>query len=347
MKIDEMPDVSDAMAKLDAAEAAEQTIPAVEQVQADGDTQATPPEPTPVEVAPQPDPLPSDTLAAAEPSKPAEPTKTQDKQTPFAKDQVRRDTSWKALNAEKTKLAQEQAQFNEQKAAHERQVQQANLKSAKAQQQFTPEQIEQRATVQTNDTARLTEQAEAWEARAEKLENEGKLIDAGKAKIQAELLREQAMESKASAKMLRAHADRLRQTPPDKTLEQHKQQLDQQMRGYTLKAVEQWPEFGKQGSEFQKSVAQGLQEARKMGLEVNDNPALLYYAARLVAGESAAARVPVMEKELGELRAKVKELEGLTAPGGGKGSAQRQPSGNLPKNDVEEESELRAIAATL
>lgn len=349
MKIEEMSDLTDAMAKLDAAEAAEPAITQEGQVQTHGDTTATPPQPTSTDVAPKSDSLTTDTPAAADP-KTAEPTKTQttkqpDKSSAFAKDQQRRDTSWKAINAEKAALVEQQNQLKASQEAHQRQVDQHKLQQAKAQSQFTPDQIEARATERGNDAARALEQAEAWQARADKLEGEGKMKDAARAQMQADQLKEQAAESKAMAKALKARADQVRQAPPDKTLEQHKAKLDQQMRGYTLKAVEQWPEFGKNGSEFQKAVAAGLQEARSFGLEVNENPALIHYAARLVAGETAAARVPAMEKELGELRAKVKDLEGLTAPGGGSAAVQRQQGGNTSKTDAEEEAELRAEAA--
>lgn len=344
MTISDMPDVNDAMAKLEAAEAAETAIPAIEHVQTDGDDQATPPEPALVEPAKTPDTLTTDTPAAADPAEPKTQTPPkQDKGSAFAKDQQRRDTSWKALNTEKAAIQQQQAQVRASQEAHQREVEQWKLQQAKANSQFTPEQIEARATQMGNEAAGALEQAEAWQARADKLENEGDLKGAAKAQMQADQLKEQASESKAMAKALKARADQVRQAPPDTTLAQHKAKLDQQMRGYTLKAVEQWPEFGKQGSEFQKAVAAGLQEARRFGLEVNDNPALIHYAARLVAGETAAARVPAMEKELGELRAKVKDLEGLTAPGGGSATVQRQP-GNAPLTDADEEAALRAEA---
>lgn len=346
-----MPDLNDAMSRLEAAEAAEQPITQDVKVQTDGDSPATPPEPASDDIAPQPDPLPSDTPAAAYP-KPAEPAKTPnpktaDKGTPFAKDKLRRDDSWKALNEQKATVAQQEAQLRARTEAHQREVENWKLQQAKSKTQYTPEQIEARASQHANSAASATEQAEAFQAQADAMENAGNLKGAAQAQLKADAMKEQANEAKAMAKALKRQADIVRQQPPDNTLVQHKAKLDQQMRGYTMKAVEQWPEFGKKDSQFQKSVASGLQEASKMGLDVNENPGLLYYAARLVAGETAAARVPAMEKELGELRAKVKELDGLTAPGGGKGSAQRQPSGTAPKTDAEEESELRAIAVTL
>lgn len=347
MNIETMPDLSEAIARLDAAEATETPPPAPAQEQAHAEPTETPAAPTSTDTAPKPNSISTDTPAAVDPTKPAEPVKKLETKQPtgnFGKDKQRRDDSWKALNAEKESFAKERSSYEALKAAHTREVEQFKVQQAKKANAFTPEQYEQAAQNRVGQSTQQDEQADAWEARAEQLENAGNFKGAEQAKANAKQLREQAILGRAQSKQFKEMADNQRRNP-DPTLEQIRQKNDQQMRGYTLKAVEQWPEFGKQGSEFQKQVAQGLQDARKLGLEVNDNPALLYYAARLVAGETTAARVPAMEKELGVLRARVKELESFTAPGGGSASVQRQSQANQPLNDDQELEYLRQEAA--
>jgi alkylhydroperoxidase/carboxymuconolactone decarboxylase family protein YurZ len=79
----------------------------------------------------------------------------------------------------------------------------------------------------------------------------------------------------------------------------------------------------KDGSEFQNTMAAHLQAAANQGLNPEENPVVFYHVARLTAAEATAARVPKLEKELGAAQARVKELEALTAPGGGNSAAQR------------------------
>lgn len=351
MNVDDMPDLTDAMARLDAAEQAEIQTPDSGQAQTDGAIpQATPPEPDTTDVVANPDSLPSDTPAAAEP-KPAEPASkkpvtTDPKASSFTKDKQRRDDSWKALNTEKTTFKTERDQFEALKLSHQREVERFKTDQAKASNKFTPEQYEQAAQQRETAVGGLTEQAEAWDARAEKLEGNGDFKGAAMAKAKADEIREQALLNKAQIRQFKDMAAQMRANP-DPTLEQIKQKREHEMREYTLAAVGKWPDFGVRDSEFQKKVTAELQEARKSGIEVNENPSLMYHAARLVAAETAAASVPAKDKELGELRAKVKKLEALTAPGGGAGSIQTQPSGNVPRTDAEEESDLRSIALNL
>lgn len=347
-EFEDTPDLEAAMARLDAAEAAEQPIAREHQVQADGELPAKAPEQTANDGIANPDSLSTDTPAAAD-TKPAEPISKQTPPDPkassFAKDKVRRDDSWKALNTEKSAFQQERSQFEALKQSHSREVERFQVERAKANQKFTPEQYEQAAQQRETAIGGLNEQAEAWEARAEKLEGAGDFKGAAQAKLQADNLKEQALASKLQARQFKDMAAQLRQNP-DPTMEQVKAKNEHAMREYTLQAVSKWPKFAEQNGEFQKKVAQELQAARQQGLEVNEVPVLLYHAARLVAAETEAARVPVLDKELGQLRAKVKELEALTAPGGGSGSIQRQPTGNVAKSDEEEGAELRSLAAT-
>lgn len=74
-------------------------------------------------------------------------------------------------------------------------------------------------------------------------------------------------------------------------------------------------------------------------------PSAIYHASKLAAAELKAqqyqtesARVPGLVKELGELKAKVKELEAMTTPGSST-TAQR-----LGSSQTDEEAELEAMA---
>lgn len=346
-EIAQMTDLPDAMALLDAAEASETSIPSNELVQPEPtpEPQATPPAKEGDEA---PDPLSTDTRPAAD--KPADATnkdkvetKPGDKaKSKFSEDATRRDTSWKKLNEEKAAFKTQQDQIAAEKLAIQRERNQLAVDRAKANQKFTPEQYEQAATAKTANLSALELQADGLESRAEKLEGDGKYAEAEKAKGQAKALREQVVADKAAAKQMQDMATHLRANP-DKTLEQHKATLEQHKRHYITEASKKWPEFGVENSPFQQKCVQVLQTLKQRGYDANEHPSLYYDAARLVAAETAAVRVPGMEAELGQLRAKVKELELLTAPGGGSGSVQRMPAKSAP-TDADEETELRQMA---
>lgn len=344
-ELETMPDLNDAIARLDAAEAAETPPPEPGQVkQAEQEPQQpvvpqTDGKETPNEIST------AGTPAAAEPK----PTGQQSETTPkagdknksaFAKDQERRDTSWKALNVAKDALQKEQDAFKAQQELHQREVTQFKQKSAK--QAYTPEQYEQASAQKLLLSQRLDLEAEGLEARAEKLEADAKYGEAENLRVQAKDRRETAAAQRGLARQMKETAAEVRQNP-DPTAQQVQAQQAQRMRDYTLKAAQQWPDLAKDGSQFQKDVAAHLKAAAEQGIDPNEHPIMMYHAARLTAAETAAARVPVMEKELGEMRAKVKELEALTAPGGGSPSATKFPK-ERPLTDEEEGQELRQLA---
>lgn len=339
-----------AMARLEAAEAAEPPIPAPLLEQKDGNT---PELKEPTQAAAQtteegetkPDSLPTDTPAEAAKPKPA--TNTPPKQeegSKFARDKARRDDSWKALNAEKEAHAKAVATLKAEQDLLARERAQLQEQRAKVSNKYTPEQYEQAAASKAQESESLDLQADGLERKAEKAEENGEFGQAEKFKAQAKEMRDAATYQRGVARQMKEYGEHLRKNP-EPTVQQIQAQKQQQVRDYTLKAAQSWPDLAKDGSPFQQTVARHLQAAREAGLDVNEHPSLMYHCARLTAAETAAARVPGMEKELGELRAKVKELETLTAPGGGQSSAQVI---QMPKTLTHEQEgeELRAIAMT-
>jgi hypothetical protein len=260
-----------------------------------------------------------DTKGAADTSK-GKPEADKQPKTEFSKDQVRRDTSWKALNAEKERVRAEQEQFRQEREQFQREREQQALKSAKS--RYSPEQYEEAAGKMVAEAKSLELQAKGLEKEAQELEDNGDYKKAEHTRAQAQEMREAAIYQKKSADNAKLEAKRVRENP-DPTLQQVQQRNQQALRHYTMEAAKKFPEFAKEGGEFQQKVATELQAGAKLGIDANEHPVLMYQAARLVAAETAAARVPGLEKELGELKAKVKDFEVLTAPGGGQDSARR------------------------
>lgn len=289
----------------------------------------------------------ADTRAAAETQPPTEPkTETQgqtkpdgkpDNRTEYAKNQERLDKTWKSVNARKAELEAKEAEIA-------RREQELTAKAAKAQARYSPEDYEQASVRNQSQAEQLALQAKGLDAQAREFEEDGKYTEAESAKARANDLREQAAYARGVAKQLKEQAEHVRKNP-DPTVEQLKAKTQAQLREYTLAAAKEWPDIVKDGSEFQKAVAKNIADARSKGLDENEFPVIRYYSARLAAMESAAARVPGLEKQLGAAAARVKELEALTAPGGGQGSIQNAqlPETDFAKLTVEQmEADLRS-----
>lgn len=174
---------------------------------------------------------------------------------------------------------------------------------------------------------RKTEEArftpDQYDKAAEKFEKEGKFDLADLARQRASELRKNPPPSPQQREVMAAQAA----------------QHQAQMKEWWGKAAIDFPSVAKEGSTENQALA-GFIKAEP---DVLRSPKGMYYAARLVTAEQSAARVPAMEKELGALRARVKELEALTAPGGG-GVAQNPNPKAAPKSDAEEYAELEALA---
>jgi len=122
------------------------------------------------------------------------------------------------------------------------------------------------------------------------------------------------------AELARKKADTLRRHPPAAQRQQAEAAQAAVHREWALKAGVDFPDLARANSPLQTRVAQLFQEEP----DLKTHPKGIYLAARLADLEARAARADGAENELGQLRARVKELEGLTAPGG-EGGAQRLP----------------------
>ena len=351
--------VADAISRLDGLEAAETPIAEEAFVQADPDAQQPAQDQKSAGSEPKPGDL-SDTPATAE-NKPADATidKPSDKpavkpvekpaddgkpKSKFAADKERLDKTWKSVNEQKTQLTAKEQALQQREQLLAQREQKAQVAEARAKNNFTPEQYLQAGQNKLQSAESLAIQADGLDRRAEQLEQAGNYADAAKLQAQAKAIREQSSGERVLAKQMQDMAEHLKKNP-DPTIEQHKATLEQHKRHYLLEAAKRWPDVAVANSEFQKTMAAHLQAAAQQGLDPAENPAIFYHVARLTAAESAAARVPDLEKKLGAANARLKELEALTNPGGGQGSAQTQPAAR-ELSDAEEEQSLRSFALT-
>jgi hypothetical protein len=267
------------------------------------------------------------------------------KQSDFAKNQERLDKTWKSVNERKAQLDTTEATLKQREQALTIKEQKIALEAAKAKSKFTPEQYEAASAAKANSIRQLELQAKGLEAQASEFDDSGLAGKAELARQQAQDIREQAAGEKYSAKQLKEMAENLRKNP-DPTLAQHQAQLAQHKQHYLIEAAKKWPDLAKEGSEFQKKMTENLQAAAQQGLIAEENPVMFYHVARLVAAESEAARVPELVQKLGVAEAKVKELEALTAVGGGKTVVQGQPEGEKSFGQMtvdEQEASLRRM----
>lgn len=141
----------------------------------------------------------------------------------------------------------------------------------------------------------------------------------------------------------RARAAELRKNPPptpqqQEVLRQQQERHQAQMKEWWGKASVDYPDVAKSGTPANNALRTFLQAEP----DAVRSPKGMYYAARLVTAETAAARVPAMEQELGALRAKVKELEALTGPG--PTALPAQAGRTAAKTEAEEFADLERLA---
>lgn len=279
------------LTKLEAAEA-----PATVDTPAAPVESATPTPTAPVKVdetPTAPDPKPGEgTPATADPAKPVvEPSK-------YEKARARLEKTWENVNKEKTELQKQREEFARQQGEFESRRQAFETEQAKSTKpQHPPEAYDQFALKCVDD-------AEALEAQAEKLEADGKYGEADKAKADAAAKRKLSKDARAYAAEIRANPPK---QPADPKAAEAK--FQQEQKEWWGKAAVDFPNVAKKGS----PEALALEALIKDPATRNDvlgSPKAMYFAARMVNAETAAARVPQLDKELGEARAKIKELEG-------------------------------------
>lgn len=155
---------------------------------------------------------------------------------------------------------------------------------------------------------KLADERTSWQKEREKAERRYKPEDYEKAADDWE-----AQGKYDLAEAARDRAKQLRETPDVNAVADQSAKVAEReklQKEWYSKAAIDFPEVARNGSD-QNAKLKALLAAEP---DVLNDPKGMYYASRLVAAETSAARVPVMEKELGELRAKVKELESNTMP---------------------------------
>ncbi len=124
-------------------------------------------------------------------------------------------------------------------------------------------------------------------------------------------------------------------------MQQRNQKIEAEKREWTIKAARENPDLAKDGSEFQTAVARKLQELQTQTPTLLRDPRSIYFVTKLVAAETAAAGVPGLKEKLGQMEARVKELEALTGPNPAGGVAPNL--GEIPLEQRSREEQLAEL----
>lgn len=171
--------------------------------------------------------------------------------------------------------------------------------------------------------------AERWETEADKLEAEGEF--------------EKADEKRNLARLALKQAETLAKqgTPPTKAETDHETKLRLAQKAALQRAREEMPELTQKGSPLNEAVV-GLLRANPGLLDTAEGP---YWAAKYAQAESQASRVPDLEAEVSEFKAKIKELEEATSVGGASGPTAQPAQKAFEEMTLEEqERELAKMA---
>lgn len=291
------------------------------ETQASANTDPTAPgkETTEVQDTPKTDAESDSTPAETEPKtpdiskpdeKPDQSKATEKEPSKYEKAAQRQSKSWEQLNKEKedVRALRQQVEAEKAKIAEDRAAIEAERAKVSAP-KYKPDDY---------DNA-----ADKKELESHRLEGEGKYEEAERAKWKAQELRE--------------HAKYLRENPPP-TNEQLQAKSEATKREWYSKAAIDYPATARQGT----PEAEALKGMIAQIPAILEQPEQMYYACRLVTAETAAARVPKLEGELGQLRAKIKELEETTTvPADGATSAASR--GNVPFEQLSTEAQLQSL----
>ena len=265
----------------------------------------------PAETKPIEAPKPAEPQAKqAEDPKPE--VKTEPEKSRYAKSQERLTKTWEQVNADKAAIAAEKTRLETERAEFARK--QAEFDAIRKQ----AEQPKYTADDYLASSQQKRALADHQRAEAKRHEDAGRFTE-------AEKLNKAATKNDALAEDLAEYADRVRKNPPA-SLQQLTAQYEQARKFYTVEAAKAFPDLVKENSPFQQAVARELTALAKSDPTLAAHPSVIYHASRLVsletrakALEADAARVPELQKETEALRAKIKELEALTAPASGGG----------------------------
>lgn len=241
-----------------------------------------------------------------------------DKTSPYAKNQQRLQGGWTKLNEEKSAFYKERDALKADREELVRKQQEFEAERAKASQpKYKPEDYEQASS--------------AYNQKAEALEAAGKY--------------DEADEQRVFARQALLEAKNLRDNPPaaPKTDEKKQQEFQSLQKEWWSKAAIDYPAVAKQGTP--ESLA--LQALVKTEPAILGDPKGMYYAARLVCAETSAARATAVEKEVVELRAKVKALDEQVHPSAGGAATTLQEQTFDNKSEAEQENELYSMAGEL
>jgi hypothetical protein len=207
------------------------------------------------------------------------------------------------LNAEKTALKVERDKF-----AAEVQQARAALQTERETWQQERQQNEATNKPEAYDawSVKETQKAQNLLAQATKAEDEGDFD-------KAEQFKAKASEAQAYARLAKEQAEQLRRNPPPGE-QQRQAQRQAQVKEWTLKAAQDFPEFAKKESPTQLETVAFLKQVGARFPRFANAPELMYFAAERAAYKTAADRVPGLEKELTEAKKRVAELEALTSP---------------------------------
>jgi len=252
-------------------------------------------------------------------------TKAEAEKSRYAKSQERLTRTWEQVNADKAAFAADKAKLETERTEF-----------AKKQAEFQA--IQKQAESPQYQPADYQTASQQKKALADHQRAEAKRLEDGGKFAEAEKLVKQAAKNDALSEDLAEHAESLRKNPPA-SYQQRAQAFEQARQAWTIEAAKAFPDLAKDNSPFQQVVAGHLNALAKSDPQLMAHPSVIYHVARLAAAEQKAvslqadaARVPVLVKEAESLRAKIKELETLTTPGGS-GSAARLGA-DAPSDDA-------------
>ena len=255
---------------------------------------------------------------------------TQKQGSKYAKDFARRTLTWVEINAEKDRLATERTNWDNQlKEARTRFD--ADVQAFRQERDSavpTPEKYEAFAT-------KCSDLAKVKEAEAIIAVNAGEIEKAEALRREALILNEDANRAKTSAEHLRKNP------PPDAKALRVKFQENQ--KSWIDKAKIDFPNITKEVTQtaldYHKEMCKDPAVARL--------PGVIYFAIERAVLKTAADRVPGLEKELGELRTKVKEQDEMLnpTPSGGVAHAPQVAKAFEEMSDDEQYAALHSEAA--